>query len=143
CYFSSDGSVPRLIDSHHELAKDHIKLTIYANVYYITAEEIRAKFAAGHRHLITQLQYNNGVVIKRTNSITNAFHTMPLPFAKPVTELFWVVQPEEHLCKRDFFNWSGLNKDDPIEKVKITVGNRIHMSEREGKWCRTMEPREH
>lgn len=143
CYYSSDNSIPYLIDSKNELSSEHIKLTVYANVYYITADEIRLKYGQGHRFLINQVeQYVQP--IKKTNSLTNAFHSISLPFYnKPISQIIFAVQQECHLKYRDFFNWSGCNGDDPIEKMGFTVGGKTHFSERESKYFRTIIPMEH
>lgn len=144
CYYSSDGSVPHLIDSQAELSPRDLKVQVFANVYYLSKYE-RDDMNEGPEleYLIRQGQHNGGQIISCPSSATNAAVIAKLPFQHPVTHIIFTIQPEQHVRQKDFFNWSGRNGEDPLAACKMTIGNRDRFSMREGKWFRLIEPLEH
>lgn len=143
CYFSSDGSIPYLIDSQQELSARDLKVQVFANVYYLSEYERDDMNEDEHEYLITQVQYNGGQLISSCGSATNAPVMARLPFQHPVTEIIFTIQDEHHITHKDWFNYSGKNGEDPLESLRMTVNNHDRFSQREGKWFRLIEPLEH
>ena len=60
-----------------------------------------------------------------------------------MVEFVVTVQDEEHIKNKDWFNWSGLHGEDPIDTFSVSVNNKNRVSPREAKWFRLIEPDEH
>ena len=145
CYYASNGKTPCLRKVDKQLCSKDIELTVYADIYYLIEDELKIKYESGHKYLISQVHSNgDGQLIKNASSKLNIPHLLSLPFAgRPISEIHCIIQPECHVYKNDWFNWSGLCKDDPLQRAFVNIGGNTHMSEREGKWLRTMVPMKH
>lgn len=142
CYYSSDGSIPYLMDSNAELRPSDLRVQVFANVYYLSEYERDDMNDDEHEYLITQNQFCEQTVCC-PKSITNPAVPIKLPFQHPVLEFILTVQDEQHAQNRDWFEYSGRNGDDPIVAMKLTVNNHDRFCMREGKWFRLIEPLEH
>lgn len=143
CYYSSDGSIPYLIDSNQELCPRDLKVSVFANVYYLSEYERDEINDDEHEYLIQQVQYNGGQVIGNSCTAMNAPVTAKLPFQHPVIEIILTIQDERHQLNKDWFNYSGRCNEDPLASMKMTVNNHDRFCMREGKWFRLIEPLEH
>lgn len=141
CYFSSDNTVPHLIDVDAELRPSDIKVEVAANVYYLTKPERAQIYGEDHSHLMYQVQ-EMCVPLKNEDRSANLPIAVKLNFKHPITELFYVIQRDRHLFEKDWFNYSGENNEDPLEKVKLTINDKDLFPLWSGKWFRTIEPME-
>jgi hypothetical protein len=141
CYFSCDGTVPHLINVDAQLRPADIKVEVAANVYHLTKAERAQIYGEDHAQLMHQVQ-EMVVPLKNEPRTANLPIGVKLEFKHPVTELFWVIQDDSHLGQKDWYNYSGVNREDPLEKVKISIGGKDLFPLWKGKWFRTIEPME-
>lgn len=143
CYFSSDNSRPYVIDKNEELSDKHIKVEVAANVYHLTRPERAQIFATDHAILMHQVQEMVVPLDNKADRAANHHHSIKLNFKHPVVELKYVIQRDKHLFNKDWFNYSGLNREDPLEAMNITINGKELFPMWPGKWWRTIEPMEH
>jgi len=140
CYFSSDGSVPCLMNSPAELTARDIRIRVLANAIQLCDEEREDFHNDNHMYLFSQVQDNDGKLIKSPSTSSNSAIACQLPFKHPVVELIWYVQDEFHIKRKDWHNYSGFDGEDPVCMVRMTVNGVDRISANDGKWFRTIEP---
>lgn len=141
CYFSSDGTVPHLINIDAQVRPSDIKVDVAANVYHLTKAERAQIYGEDHAQLMHQVQEMT-IPLKNELRSANLPIAVKLDYKHPVTELFWVIQKDDHLATKDWFNYAGNDNEDPLEKVKLTIGGKDLFPLWKGKWFRTIEPLE-
>jgi hypothetical protein len=141
CWFSSDNSVPMLIDVDAELRPTDIKVEVAANVYHLTKAERAQIYGEDHLHLMHQVQ-EICVPLKNEDRSANLPIAVKLNAKHPVVSMWYTIQRDQHLKEKDWYNYSGENNEDPLEKVKITINDKDLFPLWFGKWFRTIEPME-
>lgn len=136
-------AVPLLKGTNNRLgSQDLLNAELYVQYVYLDGPE-RARFASSsHEYLISQLQFINQTFgAGGGNGLCNV--RVNLTFNHPVTELQWVVQQECHRMNNNWFNYEGLDGQDPIVSVDLRLNNHSRFEPREAKYFRTIEPLEH
>lgn len=143
CWLSSDGSRPYLMDRDREVSDQDLDVKLYANLIFLSEAERLNIHVSKHEYLIHQLQFNGGMAVRKPATHNNSTTKCELPFKKHVIELFITLQDEEHVRQKDWFNYSGLNGEDPIKDMGIFIDGKVKCSLRDAKWFRIIEPHEH
>jgi len=112
---------------------------LYVNYVFLDTDERRRFAQMSHEYLITQVQQQFSVNLQGGLSIT-ASDRFQLNLNHPVKALFWLVQRNCHVARKDWFNYSGLNGEDPIAVVKLTLNNHDRFSPREARYFRLVVP---
>lgn len=112
---------------------------LYANYIFLDTDERRRFAQLSHEYLITQVQQQFSVNLCGGLSIT-ASDRFQLNLNHPVKALFWLVQRNCHVARKDWFNYSGLNGEDPIAMIKLTLNNHDRFSVREARYFRLVVP---
>jgi hypothetical protein len=131
-----------LIDVDAELRPSDIKVEVAANVYHLTKAERAQIYGEDHSYLMHQIQEINFPLECKEGRSANLPLAVKLGLKHPVVSLFYVIQRDEHLGQKDWFNYSGENNEDPLEKVKISINDKDLFPLWFGKWFRTIEPME-
>lgn len=121
------------------LQQGDLNAFLYVNYVFLDTDERRRFAQLSHEYLITQVQQQFSVNLQGGLSITSS-DRFQLNLNHPVKALFWVVQRNCHVERKDWFNYSGLNGEDPIAMVKITLNNHDRFSVREARYFRLVVP---
>lgn len=121
------------------LQQGDLNAFLYVNYVFLDTDERRRFAQLSHEYLITQVQQQFSVNLQGGLSIT-ASDRFQLNLNHPVKAIFWVVQRNCHVLRKDWFNYSGLNGEDPIAMVKITLNNHDRFSVREARYFRLVVP---
>jgi hypothetical protein len=121
------------------LCPNDLNAFLYANYVFLDTDERRRFAQLSHEYLITQVQQQFSVNLQGGLSIT-ASDRFQLNLNHPVKAIFWLVQRNCHVARKDWFNYSGLNGEDPIAMVKLTLNNHDRFSVREARYFRLVVP---
>jgi hypothetical protein len=101
-------------------------------IYLDTAE--RDRFATmSFEVLIVQ---NQSFQMQTTNSQVR----VSLNFNHPCLELFWFVRRQCQEKANEWFNWSGLDGQDPVVSAALFLNNQARFSNKPGTWFRLVQP---
>lgn len=121
------------------LSPNDLNAFLYVNYVFLDTDERRRFAQLSHEYLITQVQQQFSVNLQGGLSIT-ASDRFQLNLNHPVKALFWLVQRNCHVARKDWFNYAGLNGEDPIAMVKLTLNNHDRFSVREARYFRLVVP---
>lgn len=142
CYVTSDGSVPKLVDSDSDLRPEDIGIQIRADLYFLGSREGEYIKRKNHVFLIDQIQHKQAILDPCLSS-ESAGYTLPIPFKGVITQFIWTLQDERHLRKKDYGNFSGIHNQDPIESYEIKVDNDPWVGPHDALWGRFMDALEY
>jgi hypothetical protein len=97
----------------------------------------RDRFATTHYEVL--IVQNQAFHMQTTNSQVR----MQLNFNHPVLELIWAVRRQCHERCNNWFNWSGIDNRDPVEKAALHLNNQSRFSNKPGPWFRLVQPYQH
>lgn len=121
------------------LQSNDLNAFLYVNYVFLDTDERRRFAQLSHEYLITQVQQQFSINLQGGLSIT-ASDRVQLNLNHPVKALFWLVQRNCHVARKDWFNYAGLNGEDPIAMVKLTLNNHDRFSVREARYFRLVVP---
>jgi hypothetical protein len=121
------------------LSPNDLNAFLYVNYVFLDTDERRRFAQLSHEYLITQVQQQFSVNLQGGLSLT-AGDRLQLNLNHPIKALFWVVQRNCHVARKDWFNYAGLNGEDPIALVKLTLNNHDRFSVREARYFRLVVP---
>jgi len=141
CWVSEGNPLARPLKrgANCQINDNDLEASLYVQYVYLDGEE-RARFAqSSHEYLITQLQ-TSGPCSSALAGVGAA--QVPLNFNHPVKEIEFTVQQECKIQEKNYFDYSGLNGDDPVLVVDLKLNNHSRFCPREGRWFRLGEPLE-
>lgn len=122
-----------------QITENDLEASLYVQYVYLDGEE-RARFAqSSHEYLITQLQ-TSGPCSSALSGVGT--QQIPLNFNHPVKEIQFTVIQECNIAQKNYFDYSGLNGEDPVLVVDLKLNNHSRFCPREGRWFRLGEPLE-
>ena len=142
CFMSCDDTVPHLIDADKALQDTDLKVRCWVNTYWVSKKERKDIDNSTHEYIITQNQRDTHDLPGRGEGSSDAPHPVPLKFQHTVTSILWTVQALEHRRRKDWFNYSGCDGEDPITRFRMRVNGGDRVTVRECRWFRTVEANE-
>jgi hypothetical protein len=140
-YYSSDGTVPRLMDSSVDLCKKDLEVRVFADLYNFTdAEKMDRKRNAVHDFLFHEIQYHHPKQIDLSEAKVPGECKLDWEdFHGPISGIYMVVSREQNIADKDYFNWSGEEGGDPIDEMEFRIGKEKdpYISKRSSLWYRT------
>ena len=101
-------------------------------VYLDTVE--RDRFATTQYEVL--IVQNQAYTMQTTNSAVS----MQLNFNHPVIELIWAVRRKCQEQCNNWYNFSGLNNQDPVEAAALYLNNQARFTNKPGSWFRLVQP---
>jgi hypothetical protein len=142
CYYSSDRSVPWMMDDERQIRADDIGVEVMANVYHLTGAERSQIYGEDQTHLMTQI-HEQEVPFTVEAGCKEPTLNVKIDAKHPVSEMWFVIQKDDHLKEKLWYNYEGVDGEDPLERIRITAGGKELLPNWYGKWFRTIETMEH
>lgn len=119
-------------------------LTMWGDYINLDTEERRRFVSAAHEYLIDQVQYTPKIAIPAANITAN----IKMDFNHPIRELIWVVQRNQMIDLREYFNYSSLAitdvslspRTDNIVSAKIQLDGQDRFERRTAPYFRLVQP---
>lgn len=108
---------------------------------YLDGEE-RVNFATKPvEYLIEQLQYSQVVSTGSASSTVGCQVKVELNFSHPTKEFIWVARSDENTRKKNWYNFAGINGQDPITCVDLKLNNHSRFPQSPSSFFRTVIPK--
>lgn len=138
CFYSSDKTIPHVMNKDRALEDSDIKLKVLADVYHITSAEQSQIFTDSHVHIMPQVQY---IEHEFTNDpkMGNKEILVPLKGNFPVFDIWFTLQSLEHQKQKDCHNYSGRHGEDPLQEAQLMIGDKPLGAMASGLFLRTID----
>lgn len=104
-------------------------------VFLDTPERVKLAQCSSE-YLITQVQWSPETPVGQSQG--QCVTRIELNFNHPVTYLNVVFQSDENICKKNYFNYAGLNGQDPISELDLRLNNHSRFSFQDAQYFRTV-----
>lgn len=71
------------------------------------------------------------------------FVRTPITFNHPIVFLMWTIRREAAERENDYFNYSGINGEDPLADVSLSLNNQVRFGGLPGSYYRLVQPYQH
>ena len=116
------------------ISNNNLHASLLSTYVYLEDHERQRFSNANFETLIVQHQHY------QQESSNSKLHRIQLPFNHPVIELMWFVRRKCNAEANNWFNFSGLECRDPLEKVEFTLNNQTRFGGQDASYYRLVQP---
>jgi hypothetical protein len=119
-----------------------VDIRLWGDYVFLDTEERRRFVANNHEYLIEQIQYTPRVAIPEKQ----ASQSVRLEFNHPLRELIWYIQRDYNVQKKDWFNYSSLEREeigarqDVLQDAVLQVDGFDRFERRDAGYFRFVQP---
>jgi hypothetical protein len=119
-----------------------VNMCLFCDYIFLDTDERRRFAQVSHEYLIEQLQYNNCISVKASETASN----VELRFNHPCKELVWVAQQTASAgngANAFRYGQGGNSTTDNVVSAKLQLNGHDRFREREGSYFRCVQPYQH